>query len=123
MFPGLYGRAFQPPASAASIKADLGASRGRNAVATIRELQDRIDRLLLANIAMWSLVREKIGLTEEDLLERVRQIDLSDGEEDGKLRTQVVRCAKCKRVMSHRHRTCLYCGADKLDPTAFDAAL
>ena len=123
MFPGLYGRASQPPPSAAEIKSDLSVSTARNAAATIRELEDRLDRLLLANIAMWSLVREKTGLTEEDLLERVRQIDLSDGQEDGKLRTQVVRCAKCDRVMARRHRTCLYCGADKLDPTAFDAAL
>lgn len=85
-------------------------------------LEDRLDRLILVNMALWSLIREKTGLTEEDLLARVQQIDLADGQRDGKATRPPVRCPECDRVMSPRHKRCLYCGTDKLDYTAFDAA-
>ena len=64
----------------------------------------------------------KIGaLSEEVLLERIRQIDLMDGQLDGKVSTKVKRCTRCNRVMSRRHGRCLYCGAQDLEQTAIDA--
>ena len=87
----------------------------------VASLEDRIDHLTLVNMAMWSLLQEKTGLTEQDLLDRVRQIDLQDGVEDGKARKQIAKCPKCGRTMSPRHRRCLYCGAGELNYTAFDS--
>jgi predicted Zn-ribbon and HTH transcriptional regulator len=103
--------------------ADLSRRRTTEAAGNIRELEDRLDRLTLACMAMWSLLQEKTKLTEEDLMERVKQIDLADGQEDGKLKLGVSKCAGCGRVMARRHLRCLYCGADKLNATAFDGAL
>ena len=103
--------------------ADQARRRTTEATGSIRDLEDRLDRLALACMAMWSLLQEKTKVTDEDLMERVKQIDLADGQEDGKLKLGISKCAKCGRVMSRRHTRCLYCGADKLDATAFDAAL
>ena len=83
----------------------------------------RLDGLALVCVAMWSLLKDKTGLTEEDLLERVRQIDLADGQQDGAARRNVAKCPQCGRSMSSRHKRCLYCGAENLVYTAFDAVL
>ena len=72
-------------------------------------------------MAMWSLIQDKTQLTEDDLLERVSMIDLMDGVEDGKASRSIQKCHACNRVMSSRHRKCLYCGEKKLAQSAFDA--
>lgn len=84
------------------------------------DLEDRVDRLVITCMAMWSLVQQHAPCTEEDLMERIKQIDLLDGQPDGKITRQIVRCSTCNRVMSPRHRKCIYCGAERLIATAFD---
>lgn len=74
------------------------------------ELRARIDKLALINMAMWSLLKEHTPLTENDLLERVKEIDLQDGQLDGKVRTTPQECPECGRKLSQKHQKCLYCG-------------
>jgi len=95
----------------------LDAKRG------LRHLQDRVDRLTLVNMAMWSLLKDKMGVTEEDLISRMVEIDITDGRADGKVTVGVRKCGKCGRTLSRRHRKCLYCGAADLRATAFEATL
>ena len=87
----------------------------------VRHLEDKLERLVLINLAMWTLIQETTNLTEADLLERVAGIDLMDGVEDGKVTRQVAKCDDCGRVMSPKHDRCLYCGANKLVLSAFDS--
>ena len=84
------------------------------------ELADRIDRLSLICMAMWSLIQDKTDLTEADLIKRVHDIDIMDGVEDGKASRSVSECQNCGRTLSARHKRCLYCGAEKLASSAFD---
>lgn len=86
----------------------------------LRNLEDRIDRLILIIQAMWTLVQEKTGLNDEDLMERVKYIDLLDGVEDNKRTQHIKKCPKCQRTMAPRHRRCLYCGQGLPQNTAFD---
>ncbi len=88
---------------------------------TVQHFQNRIDRLVLITMAMWSLLKEKTNMTDDDLIERIKQIDLSDGVLDGKVRQEVVRCPQCGRIMSNKHKSCLYCGFMKEGKDAFDA--
>ena len=97
------------------------AAAAGNAQRDVAHLEDRIERLSLVCMAMWSLIQDKTRLSESDLLERVKMIDLMDGVEDGKATRGVQKCHACQRVMSPRHRRCLYCGAEKLAQSAFDA--
>ena len=91
--------------------------------ANLREFEDRFDQLTLICMAVWSLLEEKIGLTEEDLAARVKEIDLADGKQDGKIRRTIKKCVKCGRTMSPRHNRCLYCGGVDLSQGPFDAAM
>jgi hypothetical protein len=84
-------------------------------------LEDRIDRLLLTNIAMWSLLRDSMGLTDQDLVNKIQQIDLQDGLADGKVSRSPATCPQCKRTFAPRHRRCLYCGHERAGQTPADA--
>ncbi len=99
--------------------AEVKANRAHN---DAQHIEQRLDRLVLANMAMWSLLQEKTGLTEQDLLDRVQEIDLADGQADGKAGKPPVKCGECGRMMSPRHKRCLYCSAERQDYSAFDSA-
>src|SRR4051794_32572067 len=73
----------------------------------VRELEDSVTRLALINAAMWSLVKDRTGLTDAALTTRIRDIDLRDGVEDGKITPNVQNCQKCGRSMAPRHKRCL----------------
>jgi hypothetical protein len=109
------------PDTAAVTQASLAAARSQR---TAEDLASRVDRLTLACVAMWELLREQTQLTDEQLLEKVREVDLRDGQLDGKISNkQLRRCQQCDRVMSPRHARCIYCGADNPTFCAFDGAM
>ena len=87
-------------------RAKGSAQRARNEVA---DLESRLDRALLACEAMWTIVRDKLAVTDVELVERINDIDLSDGKLDGKVRKDAVSCPKCSRTVSRRFQRCMYC--------------
>ena len=106
-------------ASQAAAQATGAASRSASAT---DQLSMRTDRLVLVVTAMWSLLREKTNLSEQDLETRVREIDLRDGRLDGKVSRHPASCAKCGRALSPRHASCFYCGGEIDRGSALDAA-
>ena len=121
MFGGNYSSPFQELDSDRRTQ-DIRATSKANAQNRQQvQLEDRIERLSLVCMAMWSLIQDKTNLTEEDLLDRVKTIDLMDGVADGKATRTVSKCSACGSTMSQRHARCLYCGAEKLVESAFDA--
>ncbi len=93
-----------------SSKASGARSQAQTAQEQTEQLESRLESLMLANAAMWSLLRERLGVTDGELIERMRQIDLLDGKADGKMSARVLECPTCKRTMSTRFRRCVYCG-------------
>ena len=75
-----------------------------------QQMQSQLDRLELICMAVWSLVKEKTNLTDDDLARRIQEIDLADGVQDGKITKGVAICPQCQRPLSLRHHRCLYCG-------------
>ncbi len=100
--------------------AGAAADRTRDATEYSPTLEDRLERLALICMAMWSLLQSETNLTEQDLLARVKEIDLMDSVVDGKITRQVTRCGRCDRPMSSRHIKCIYCGSEHLKASAFD---
>ena len=97
-------------ATNASEKATDAKADARDAARDVAELQVRLERTLLACEAMWSLLRDKLGVTDDQLAERINDIDLSDGQLDGKVRRTPMTCPKCSRTISRRLPSCMYCG-------------
>ena len=72
----------------------------------------QIERAVLTMEAMWSLLRDRLQVTDDELVERIVEIDLSDGVLDGKVRRPALECGSCKRKIPRRFARCMYCGVD-----------
>jgi hypothetical protein len=99
------------------------ATRGRiaNAQDDIWVLEDRIERLLLLTDAMWELLSERAGVTDEELAAKVREIDgRGDGAVDGRRGREMRRCTSCQAAVQHGRTTCTFCGAPAPGAGAID---
>lgn len=103
---GVWGRSHLSHDSGAS---DAAAGRAQRSA---EETATRLDRALLTMEALWSLLRDRLGATEEELTERIVELDLSDGVLDGKVRRAAMECPACERRIPRRFPRCLYCGVE-----------
>lgn len=106
---------------ASEAKTEAAASRADVAQNSreVRDLDYAIDRIALASQAMWELVSCRLGLTEEELREKMTEIDLRDGEADQRMSVRVIDCPGCGRKANIRRNRCLYCGATVPRPMPF----
>lgn len=87
----------------------------------IDELDARIDRMMLITEAVWQLLAEKSGLDEDDLADRVRQLDKLDGIEDGRRQSLASDCGSCGAKVNPKSAICQFCGIDVPQRSIFDA--
>lgn len=105
--------------------ADVGseaAAAQQDATQAIRdadELERRVDALTLTCQALWELSRTRLGLTEAELLAKIREVDVRDGKADGKVATPSGVCPKCKQRTSVARRQRVYCGTQLLGGAVF----
>lgn len=92
-----------------AVQAASAAGKTRTDIAEIRH---NLESLSLTCQAMWELLREREGFTDETLMQKMQEIDLRDGQADGKMTRTVVNCPACSRINHCRHETCMYCGVD-----------
>ena len=77
----------------------------------IFQLRLDIEGLLMISEALWGVLKEKHGYTDEELLRRVADIDLRDGKSDGRVAPEPPSpCPHCGYTIRKRRPTCLYCG-------------
>ena len=76
----------------------------------VRRLEMNLGKSLMISEALWELLRDKTGLTQDDLYKKLYEIDMRDGVLDGQNQVQVRDCPNCHRPVSGRHGACLYCG-------------
>lgn len=98
---------------------DANEHRHRRSRDEISELQERIDRLLVLNEAIWQLVAEQTGLTDQDLQERLATLDASDGVIDGR-RQPVPTVCSCGAKVSPKAACCVFCGLPAPERSPFD---
>lgn len=91
-------------------QAARGERRAEEVSETVAQLARRLDRLVLINAALWSLVKDATGLTDAALAERMAVVDAADGQLDGKVRLAPGACPECGRTLSQKHGRCLFCG-------------
>ena len=74
--------------------------------------QATIDALALSCAAMWELLSERLGVTEQELVAKIEEIDMRDGKLDGKIASAKQQCPGCGRSNNSKRSRCLYCGTN-----------
>lgn len=88
---------------------------------TLERLEDKLNCLALICRAMAELLAERTGVTEQDLVRKITEVDLRDGKADGKMTAAAKPCPSCGSMMSPRFNRCLFCGHKDVDGDAFNA--
>ena len=97
----------------AASDAERAQTEATRSQAEIDVLKLYIERLSMITEALWSILKEKHGYGDEELMKRITEIDQRDGKLDGHAVSSVAPvCPQCKRMHIAKHRPiCLYCGA------------
>ena len=92
---------------------NLTRKRVREGSAEIDNLKHQIETLELTCAGLWELLRSKLDLKDEELLEAIRTADARDGVVDGRIRRDAADCATCgRKQLSRRSNRCNWCGAE-----------
>ena len=106
--------------SSSAERAAAGAQHtAQRAEQRIKLLEANLAKALMISEALWELLAEKAGLTEDDLHKKLYEVDMRDGVLDGKNQRQATECPACNRTVSSRHAACLYCG-QVIDTSVFN---
>ncbi|PXA03328.1 hypothetical protein DDZ13_12970 [Coraliomargarita sinensis] len=89
---------------------DAAKKDSRDAVDKSQDYAEKVGQLALATQAVWSFLKEKHHLDEKDLMQRMEELDLMDGQKDGRVAPKVVTCPSCSRKMNSRNMQCMFCG-------------
>ncbi|MBC8379333.1 MAG: hypothetical protein H8E62_09170, partial [Planctomycetes bacterium] len=76
----------------------------------VKILEANLAKTMMICEALWELLAAKTDLTEQDLYQKILDVDLRDGVQDNKNQRKAIKCPKCQRTVSARHAACLYCG-------------
>ena len=99
----------------AAVQAQADANQAKNqadeAKAETERLREAVERLLMISEALWTFLKREHAYTDEQLVQAVQEIDLRDGQIDGRApQTPSAPCPKCGKINTARHARCIYCG-------------
>lgn len=98
-------------ARATSLTAEQAARAARDAQTKSNALASDVEKLYMITEALWTILKEQHGYTDDELIHRIEEIDLRDGKLDGKVAKQPSpACPKCRRTLMRNQSVCLYCG-------------
>ncbi len=72
--------------------------------------KQEVEELTLACQAMWELLRDHLGFTDDHLKAKILEIDARDGVVDGKIGAEIISCPHCGQKASTMRPNCIYCG-------------
>lgn len=99
-------------AQRADMAADRASATASKARSQVEMMQLDVERLLMITEALWTMLRDEHGYTDEQLIQKVQEIDMRDGRLDGKVAKQAPsKCPHCGRAVSPRRPMCVFCGA------------
>jgi hypothetical protein len=103
-------------------RANQAVEKTIDAASTVDALKRRVDAMALANQALFEALRDRVGVTEEEVIRRMAEIDARDGVKDGKMGARVVQCRRCSKPVSTTRQRCMYCGEIVVDGHLYEKA-
>lgn len=109
--------------SAGSATASRAASLARSAAVAdgtlhtnrIEDANERIAELAMIVRAMWALMEDQ-GMTADQLVAKIDELDLEDGVADGRVTQLPTQCSSCGAKVAAGLTVCQYCGTETADP-------
>ncbi len=109
-YPSLIGTDFGASGYALST-ATAAENAAREAQTNVELFKHDIDRLLLITEAMWTLMKQQHGYTDDTLVKLIQDIDHLRTSPDGITRKDPpVVCSACNRPNTNTRTFCIYCG-------------
>ena len=105
-------RAFHTDVMGAQAKAESAKDTAEAVQKELQSLRRRTEFLSVACQAMWVLLCEKAHLADADIQAKIREVDLRDGNPDGKISGAMEFCPACGQSTNNVRKSCLYCGAE-----------
>ena len=88
----------------------------------LEQMEQKIGLLSLICRSMWTFIQENHDISEKDLIDRIKEVDLMDGTADGQVHYRKVHlCRNCKRVINKKSNSCYYCGEEGSAETIFES--
>jgi ribosomal protein L32 len=103
----------------AANEASRASETARTADEHVKQVEKRLERLLMVTQAMWDLLGQKTGLDEQVLLDQVQLRAQRRTEELSA--PSAFKCPKCGRTMGANRNKCMYCGAERPIDSVFQA--
>jgi hypothetical protein len=110
-YPVMNSPAFGIPATYATTAASAAESAAREAQTDVEVYKHDLNRLLLITEALWMLMKQEHGYTDDVLVKLIQEIDHNKTTASGiPIKDAPVACAACKRPNTPTRTFCLYCG-------------
>ncbi|MGD0744774.1 MAG: zinc ribbon domain-containing protein [Verrucomicrobiota bacterium] len=108
-YPMMVGSGF--PTGYASATATAAASTAREASTNVELLSHDVDRLLMVTEALWTLMKQEHGYTDDVLTKLIEEIDGRKVVRDGvAVKDPPQACPNCGKLNSAKRTFCIYCG-------------
>ena len=86
-------------------------AQARRAQREIERLGHEVRRLYMVTEALWTILKDRIELDDDQLMDLISEIDLRENVRAGvAAESEVLSCPNCGRNLSIRHTTCIFCG-------------
>jgi hypothetical protein len=96
-------------------------AKAHSAEASVDQVAARLGRLALVSQALWELLRDRHGVSEEELKAKILEVDLRDGSKDGAIGTTVLSCPSCGNRTNSKRPMCIICGVPVPSKHVFEA--
>jgi hypothetical protein len=106
---------------------DLRARQGdaesslRSASGDLSDLDRHVRKLALVSQALYEILKERTGITDEELRRKIDQIDMRDGALNGRVDQTPLKCPKCSVSVTPGALHCHGCGAKVAPKYPFEA--
>jgi len=101
------------------VRESAAALEGSSDLRAAARLDEKVNRLALICRAMFELMQASSGVNEDQLKAKIVEIDLRDGQADGRMTERAKPCPKCGATMSPQMGRCLFCGHQDDSASAF----
>ncbi len=95
---------------AVSADAARAQSRAYSVERQLKVVNANLAKTMMICEALWEILRDEHGYSDEDLNKKLYEIDMKDGSLDGRNQRKAVKCPECGHTVSSRHPACIYCG-------------